>query len=73
MPFSRTKEKSRSSFPEPFVITGTLRLLAVLRTKISVFCFDEVVVEVAVVVVKAVVVVVGQVYSGHGHPFGQLD
>ena len=55
---------------------GTLSLLAVLRTKISVFGFGELVVEVvgevAVVVVKAVVVV-GQVYPGHGHPFGQPD
>ena len=38
----------------------------------SVFGFGEVVVEVAVVETKAVVVV-GQVYSGHGHPFGQPD
>ena len=50
----------------------TLILLAVLRTRMSVFGFGEVTVEVAVVVVKAVVVV-GQVYPGHGHPFGQPD
>ena len=38
----------------------------------SVFGFGEVVVVVAVVVVKpvVVVVVVGQLYSGHGQPFG---
>ena len=34
----------------------------------SVFGFGEV-----VVVVKAVEVVVGQEYSGHGQPFGQPD
>ena len=40
----------------------------VLSIKISVFRFGEV-----VVVVKVVVVVVGQRYSGQGHPLGQPD
>ena len=66
VPFPRTKKKLRSSFPDPFVIIGTLSLLIVLRSRISVFGFGEV-----VVVVIAVVVVVEQVYSGHGHPLGQ--
>ena len=51
---------------------GTLAKFRVFRTSISVFGFAEVVVEVAAVVVKAEVVI-GQVYSGQGHPFGQPD
>ena len=50
---SKNKEKLRSSFPDPFVMIGTLSLLSLLRTRISVFGLGEVVVVVAVVVVKA--------------------
>ena len=65
-------------------MSGTIELEPVLKIRTSVFgeatvvVVVEVVDEVGVVVVNAVVVmalvvVVGQIYSSHGHPFGHPD
>ena len=73
MPFSKSKKKSWSSFPDPFMMIGVFNAEFLSRTSIPGFYFGEVVVVVSVVVFKAVVVVAGQVNFGHGHPFGQPD